>query len=127
MLNEVKLIGNIGSEIEVKTFENGDKIANFSLATSKNYKDKDGVKQSIVQWHNIKALGFNAEFAEKYLEKGRQIFIHGEIQYRSYENKEGNKVYITEIVVDKHKGVLLALGKKADQDQAPAPEDDLPY
>lgn len=98
-MNKVILIGNLGKDPEVKNFNDGGKIVAFSVATTNNWKDKDGNKQSRTDWHNvaIKTKGL-AGVAEQYLKKGDKVMIEGELQYRSYDDKDGNKKYITEVV-----------------------------
>jgi len=82
--NSVRLIGNLGGNPEIKELAQGKKLAKFSLATTENYKDADGNKVSETQWHNIIAWGRQADFAEKYLEKGNQIAIEGKLLTRTY-------------------------------------------
>ncbi|MCK5105661.1 MAG: single-stranded DNA-binding protein [Cyclobacteriaceae bacterium] len=106
--NRVQLIGNLGADPEIKIFDSGKKKVTLSLATSDNYKNANGEKVEQTQWHNIIAWGKTADVAEKYLQKGSEIAIDGKIQYRSYEDKNGEKKYITEIMVNE----LLMLGKK---------------
>jgi single-strand DNA-binding protein len=98
MLNRAQLIGNTGGDPEVKALGNGGKVANFSLATNESYKDKDGVKQEKTEWHRIVCFGNVAEIVEKYLSKGKRVFIEGKIQTREWEDKTGAKKYTTEIV-----------------------------
>jgi single-strand DNA-binding protein len=93
--NKVVLMGNLGKDPEVKTFEKNKK-ASFSLATSETFK-KDGEKQTKTEWHNIVCWSGVAELAEKYLKKGSSILVEGKITYRNYE-KDEKKVYVTEIV-----------------------------
>jgi single-strand DNA-binding protein len=93
----VRLIGNLGGNPEIKELAQGKKLAKFSLATTENYKDADGNKVSETQWHNIIAWGRQADFAEKYLEKGNQIAIEGKLLTRTYVDREGIKKYLTEI------------------------------
>lgn len=97
MLNKVMLIGNLGSDPEVRQLDSGVTHAKFSLATSRNYKNKSGEKTMITQWHTVVLWRGIAEVAEKYLKKGDKVYIEGEISYRDYE-KDGKKVYFTEIV-----------------------------
>lgn len=106
--NKIQLIGNLGSDPEVKTFDSGKKKVNLSLATSDNYYDANGDKVEQTQWHNVIGWGKTADIAEKYLRKGSEIAVDGKVQYRSYEDKNGEKKYITEIVVNE----MLMLGKK---------------
>ena len=96
-MNAVTLYGNIGNKPEVKTLQSGKKVAKFSLATNKSYT-KNGEKVTETQWHQIILWEKLADIAEKYLVKGSSIIIQGEISYRSYENKEGQTVYMTEII-----------------------------
>lgn len=95
--NRVQLIGNLGVDPEFKKFDNGKKIAKFSLATSQTYYDNGGEKTTDTQWHNIVAWGTTAEKVEKYLKKGSSVLVEGKIIYRSYDDKNGQKKYITEI------------------------------
>ena len=105
--NKVQLIGNLGMDPEVLTLENGNKLARFSIATSETYKNQKGEKVEEVQWHNIVAWGKTAEIVENYVTKGKQIAVEGKLIHRSYETKEGDKRYITEVKCNK----LLLLGK----------------
>lgn len=98
--NRVNLIGNLGMDPEIKKLENGSSLAKFSLATSDSYKNKDGEKVKETQWHNLVAWGNTAQFAEKYLKKGQEIAVEGKLTHRTYENSEGEKQYITEVVVN---------------------------
>lgn len=97
-VNKVILIGNLGKDPEIRTFDNGDKVAQFSLATSETYKDKNGDKQEKTEWHNIVLWRGLAGLAEQYLKKGSKIYVEGKLSHRSYDDKDGNKRYITEIV-----------------------------
>jgi single-strand DNA-binding protein len=108
-VNKAILIGNLGKDPEVKEV-NGTKIAKFSLATSDSYKDRDGNKIERTEWHNIVLWRTQAEFAEKYLRKGLQIYLEGRIRTRNWDDKEGNKKYITEIEGDS----VIILTKKSD-------------
>ncbi|WP_372793731.1 single-stranded DNA-binding protein [Lutibacter sp.] len=106
--NKVQLIGNLGNNPEIITLENGNKLAKFSLATNESYKNAEGEKITNTDWHNLVAWGKTAEIVEKYLEKGKEIAIEGKLTSRSYETKEGEKRYVTEVVVNE----LLMLGNK---------------
>lgn len=97
-MNKAILYGNVGKDPEVRTLESGKKVAKFSLATNKSYTNAVGEKITETSWHNIVLWGKLAELAEKYLTKGSSVIIEGEVQYRNYENKDGIKVYMTEIV-----------------------------
>lgn len=105
--NKVQLIGNLGNDPEMVTLENGSKLAKFSIATNETYKNGTGEKVTDTQWHNIVAWGKTAEIVEKYLVKGKEVAVEGKLINRSYENKEGEKRYITEIKCNE----LLMLGK----------------
>ena len=105
--NKVQLIGNLGNNPEVITLESGKKLAKFSLATNEIYKDSSGEKQTNTEWHNLVAWGKTAEIVEKYLEKGKEVVVEGKLTSRSYETKEGEKRYVTEVVCNE----LLMLGK----------------
>jgi single-strand DNA-binding protein len=97
-INKVILIGNLGKDPELRYTTGGQAVATFSLATSEKWRDKDGVMQDKTEWHNIVVWGRQAEVAKEYLSKGKQIYIEGRIQTRSWEDKEGNKRYTTEII-----------------------------
>ena len=94
-MNIVHLIGNTGKEVEAKKFDWGT-VATVSLATTRTYKDKNGEKQKVTQWHNLEFRNKLAEVVEKYVKKGQKIQVSGEIQYHEYE-KDGQKRYITKI------------------------------
>lgn len=102
MLNKVTLIGRVGKDPQVKQFSNGNSIVEFSIATDDSYKDKEGNKVEQTDWHNIKSTfkSLNSTI-EKYVKKGMQVYIEGKIKTRSYDDKDGNKRYVTEIVADK--------------------------
>lgn len=110
--NKVQLIGRLGMDPEVKNFDGGKKKVNFSLATNSTYTDKTGDKIEETQWHKIVAWGKSAETLEKFVRKGQEIAIEGKLSNRSWEDKDGNKKYITEIMVQE----FLMLGKKEVQD-----------
>ncbi|TAH18857.1 MAG: single-stranded DNA-binding protein [Cytophagales bacterium] len=97
MVNKVILLGNLGKDPVVRRLENGTPVATFSLATSENYKDKEGNKQTKTEWHNIVLWRGLAEVAEKYLRKGDKVYVEGKLTTRSYE-QEGVTKYLTEIV-----------------------------
>ncbi len=106
--NNVQLIGRLGKEPEVRTFESGTKMASFSLATNDVYYNNKGEKVEDVQWHNVVAWGKKVDVIENYLKKGSEVAIQGKLTSRSYETKEGEKRYVTEINMNE----LLMLGKK---------------
>lgn len=107
--NKVQLIGNLGNNPEVKTLDGGKKMAKFSVATNETYRNAKGEKVVETQWHNLIAWGKVAEIAEKYLHKGSEVALEGKLINRSYNDKDGNKKYVTEIQVNE----LLLLGKEA--------------
>lgn len=138
-VNKVILIGNLGRDPEVISFDGGVKKASFSIATTEVYRTRDGQDMEQTEWHNIVLWRGLAEVAEKYLRKGSQIYVEGRIKYRSYE-KDGQKRYITEIECDN----LTMLGNRGQSDYqaaedhtsgaspqptppVKAPEDDLPF
>ncbi len=94
------MIGNLGSDPEVRTIESGAKVANFSIATSERFKDKNGNQVDRTEWHNIVMWRGLAEIAEKYLKKGSQVFVEGKLRTRSWDDQNGNKRYTTEVLVD---------------------------
>ncbi|MFN2394180.1 MAG: single-stranded DNA-binding protein [Bacteroidales bacterium] len=97
-VNKVILIGNLGKDPEVRNLESGAKVANFSLATTEYFKGKDGQRQESTEWHNIVLWNQMAELAEKYLKKGNSIYLEGRIRTRSYDDKDGVKKYVIEIM-----------------------------
>jgi single-strand DNA-binding protein len=101
------LIGHVGQDPEIKSFEGNKKFANLSIATKENYKNEKGEKVEETQWHRITAWGKTAEIIEKYVVKGKEIAVEGKLRHRSYDDKNGDKKYVTEIVVSE----LLLLGK----------------
>jgi single-strand DNA-binding protein len=115
-INKVTLLGNVGKDPEIKTFQNGGKIANFSLATTERWKDKTtGEQKSETEWHNIvvKNEGL-VGIVEKYVKKGSKLHIEGKIETREYE-KDGAKKYITEIVLYPYSGEIVLLDGKPDE------------
>ncbi len=97
--NKVVLIGNLGQDPEIRTFENGKAVARFSLATTDSYRDAEGKKITETQWHNLIAWGNMAKTIQKYLVKGSEVAVEGKLTHRSYEDKEGKKRYLTEVVL----------------------------
>lgn len=110
MVNKVILVGNVGKDPEVRTLDNGVSVASFSLATSESYKNKAGELVKSTEWHNISVWRGLADVASKYVKKGTQLYVEGKIRTRSYDDKDGNKKYITEIIADN----FTMLGRKAD-------------
>jgi len=107
--NKVQLIGNLGTQPEVINLESGKTLAKFTLATNDHYKNSKGEKVTDTQWHNIVVWGKTAQIVEQYVNKGEEVAIEGKLTSRSYDDKDGNKRYITEIVVNE----LLMLGGKS--------------
>jgi single-strand DNA-binding protein len=97
--NKVQLIGNLGNDPEIITLDGGKKLAKFSLATNEYYKYADWQKQTKTDWHNLVAWNKTAEIIENYVTKGKEIAIEGKLINRSWDDKEGNKRYTTEVVV----------------------------
>lgn len=107
MKNTVQLIGHVGQEPEIKTFDGGKKLANLTIATNDSYKNDKGEKVEQTEWHKVVAWGKTADIIEKYVTKGLQIAVEGKLTHRSYDDKNGEKRYITEVVVNE----VLLLGK----------------
>ncbi|WP_294198387.1 MULTISPECIES: single-stranded DNA-binding protein [Chryseobacterium] len=106
--NKITLIGHTGKEVEVMNFENGTLKASVSLATSDYYTNAKGEKVEETQWHNLVAYGKTAEILQKYAPKGKELAVEGKLTYRSYDDKDGVKRFITEIRIDE----ILLLGGK---------------
>lgn len=145
-VNKTILIGNLGADPEVRHLESGKAVATFSLATNETWKDKEGKKQSQTEWHNVVLWSPLAEIAEKFLKKGKQVYIEGKNRTRSYEDKDGIKRYTTEVVgrnitllgsqpgqnndrVDSLAGESATAAPKAGEDYTDNPDetDDLPF
>ncbi|MDI9256211.1 MULTISPECIES: single-stranded DNA-binding protein [Flavobacterium] len=107
MRNRVQLIGHLGQDPEVKTLEGGRKVANFTLATNDYYTNDKGEKIENTEWHKVVAWGKTAEIIEKYVNKGKEVAVDGKLTHRSYDDKDGAKRYVTEVVVND----ILLLGK----------------
>lgn len=137
-VNKVILVGNVGKDPDVRHLDSGVSVANFSLATSETYRNKENQKVTNTEWHNIVVWRRLAEIVEKYVKKGDPLYIEGKIRTRSYDDKDGNKKYITEIFADN----MQMLGSKqsnnndssseekqpeTDIETPPQEEDDLPF
>ncbi len=138
-VNKVILVGNLGADPEIMTLESGVKMARISVATNEVYRDKDGERQEKTEWHRVVLWRNKAELAEKYLSKGRQVYVEGRLRTRQYQDKDGNQRYTTEILGD----VINFLGGREGGEQqtqhhspppadSPSPEtppeeDDLPF
>ena len=107
--NKVQLIGNLGMNPEIKNLDSGKKLAKFSIATNESYRNAKGEKIEETQWHNLVAWGKTAEIIEKYVKKGNEIAIEGKLVNRNYDDKDGNKRYVTEVLVNE---ILMLGGKK---------------
>lgn len=106
MKNKVQLIGHVGQDPEIKDLELG-KVGNFTIATNESFKNAQGEKVTQTEWHRITVWGKNAEFVSANLKKGAQVALEGKLANKSYEDKEGNKRYITEIIANE----IVLLGK----------------
>lgn len=111
-VNKAILVGNVGNDPEVKYLEGGTAVARFSLATTEVYKNRSGERVSQTEWHNVVVWRQLAEFTEKYISKGRQLYVEGKITNRTWEDKDGNKRYTTEIVANS----IQLLGRKPDEE-----------
>lgn len=107
MRNRVQLIGHVGQDPEVKTLDGGKKVANMTLATNDYYTNDKGEKVENTEWHKVVAWGKTAEIIEKYVAKGKEIAIDGKLTHRSYDDKDGTKRYVSEVVAND----ILLLGK----------------
>ena len=112
-LNKAMLIGNLGKDPEVRHLESGVPVVTIPIATTERYKDRNGEVKEQTEWHNVVLWRQLAEFAEKYLRKGMQIYVEGKIRSRSWEDQSGQKRYTTEIVAD----IVRMLGRKSDNEQ----------
>ena len=142
MINRVQLIGRLGQDPELRYTPSGTAVANFSLATSERWKGADGQKQEKTEWHKITAWKEQAKFVGEYVKKGQLVYIEGRLETRNYENKEGHKVYVTEIIANKVQSLEFrdrtegaagsqgAAGSGSSQVRAEEPsftEDDIPF
>lgn len=110
-VNKVILLGNLGKDPELKELPSGTKMTTFTMATTERYKDRQGAQQEKTEWHNVVAWGPLADICAKYLHKGKQVYIEGKIQTRTYDDRDGNKRYMTEIVANE----MQMLGRPGDQ------------
>ena len=112
-INKVILVGNVGNDPEIKTFQSGDKVINFSIATSENWKDREsGEQKSITEWHKVAI--FNTalvEIANKFVKKGMKVYLEGQLQTRKWQDSSGADRYTTEVVLQKYRGELVILDK----------------
>lgn len=119
-INKVILVGNVGKDPEVRYLDSGVAVANFPFATSETYKNKNGEKVTTTEWHNIVLWRGLAEVVEKYVTKGSQLYLEGKIRTRSWDDRDGNKRYTTEIVAD----TMQMLGRRSDESATPQPSDE---
>jgi len=137
-LNKVMLIGNLGADPEIRSFQNGGKVANLRIATSERWKDKTGEMQERTEWHTVAIFSDGlVSVVERYLKKGSKVFVEGKLQTRKWQDQSGNDRYSTEVVIQGFGGALTMLdgpsgqGQPSGQSQqgnrspAPAPQDDL--
>ncbi len=116
-VNKAIILGNLGRDPEMRSTQSGSQVANFSIATSRQYTDSSGQKQEETEWHRIVAFGRLAEICGQYLRKGKQVYIEGRIQTRSWEDKEtGQKKFMTEIVAEQ----MQMLGRAGDSPSGPS-------
>jgi single-strand DNA-binding protein len=140
-VNLAILVGNLGRDPELRYTPNGQAVASFSIATTEKWKDKSGQTAERTDWHNIVCWGRNAEVANQYLKKGNPVYIEGRIQNRTYDDKDGNRRYISEVVVrrlqllgrpsgstgDRDDSTGGASGPESEMDNVPETDDDLPF
>jgi single-strand DNA-binding protein len=119
-LNKAMIIGNLGSDPEIRTTGSGTRVANFSVATSRSWTGRDGAQQEKTEWHRIVAWDKLADIAERFLKKGDRLYVEGEIEYRSYEDKDGVTKYSTEIRA--REMVMLGGSRESGGDYTPSPE-----
>lgn len=111
-VNKVILIGNLGNDPDIRTMQNGGKIANLSIATSDTWKDKSGQKQEKTEWHRVVIFNENiVKFVESYLKKGAKVYVEGQLETRKWQDQGGNDKYSTEIVLRPYRGELTSLSK----------------
>ncbi len=115
-VNKVILVGNLGNEPEVRTFQNGGRVANLSLATSENWKDKDsGERKEKTQWHRVVIFNEHlVKIAEQYLHKGSKVYLEGQLETRKWTDQSGVEKYSTEVVLRPYRGELTMLDSRSD-------------
>ena len=134
-VNKVFLIGNLGADPEVRYTNAGTPVANFRLATNENWVNRDGERSTRTEWHRVVAFGKLGEICSEYLSKGKQVYVEGRLQTRSWEDRDGNKRWVTEVVATNI--VMLGAagepikemdtGFSEDQPEFPGGEDDIPF
>ncbi len=127
-VNKVILVGNLGADPEMRYTPSGTAVANFNIATSEVRKNKEGQKETQTEWHKIVAFGRLAEICGEYLSKGKQVYVEGRIQNRTWEDRDGNKRYTTEIIINTMQMLGSKEGVRADAGapQGGPPETDAP-
>jgi single-strand DNA-binding protein len=115
-VNKVILVGNLGKDPEIRSFQNGGKVANFSIATSESWKDKNtGEKREKTDWHNVAIFNEGlVRVAEQYLRKGSKVYIEGQLQTRKWTDQSGADKYTTEVVLQNYNGTLVMLDGRGD-------------
>ena len=124
-INKVTLIGNVGNEPELKTLQDEISVAKINVATTESYRLKNGEVSSKTEWHTVIAWRGLATFVNQYIHKGSHLYVEGKIRYRQYEDKDGQKKYVTEIVADQ----ILLLDKKVKEENNvdDVPDEGLPF
>ena len=123
-VNKVILVGNLGKDPEVRFTNSGSAVARLSIATSEVWNDRDGNRQERTEWHNVVVWGKQGEHCGQYLAKGRQVYVEGSIRTRSYDDKSGNKRYVTEVVAQRVQFLGGGGGTRLAQQAESAPADD---
>lgn len=123
-VNKVIIVGHVGKDPEIRTFQNGNRVANLSVATSESWKDKtSGEKKERVEWHRIVVMNEAlVGVVEKFVKKGARLFIEGQLETRKWTDKDGADKYATEIVIRPYRGELTMLDGPKKTDAAPAPQ-----
>src|SRR5262245_3423845 len=121
-VNKVILVGNLGKDPEIRYMQNGDPVANFSLATSEQWTDKGGQRQEKTEWHRVEVFGKTAQVVRDYCTKGKSVYIEGSIRYDEWTDKDGNKKYMTKIRVSGPGSRLVLLGSRGDGGGGPRGE-----
>lgn len=114
-LNKVMLIGNLGADPEIRSFQNGGRVCNLRIATSENWKDRDGNRQERTEWHNVAIFSDGLiNVCENYLRKGSKVYVEGQLQTRKWQDQQGNDRYSTEVVLRGFNGTLTMLDGRGD-------------
>lgn len=121
MINKVILVGNVGADPDVRNLPSGSKVASLRLATNRKYRTKAGEDREETQWHRIECFGRDADFVEEFVRKGTRLYVEGRIEYRQYEDRDGNTRYITEIKAGWPGGEIKLMDSRGDAPAAAAP------